>query len=104
MRKLFALLFSILFVLKSISAQEALFIPNEGQWEKEFTHKTPLKYGALFFKENSIQFVLKDAAQIDDLHGHDIHEAGLSHSAERLKFHVLNMEFIDSKKDHAIGR
>ena len=104
MRKLFAVLFSILFVLKSISAQEALFIPNEGQWEKEFTHKTPLKYGALFFKENSIQFVLKDAAQIDDLHGHDIHEAGLSHSAERLKFHVLNMEFIDSKKDHAIGR
>ena len=103
MCKLFAVLCSILFVLKSISAQEALFIPNEGQWEKEFTHKTPLKYGALFFKENSIQFVLKDAAQIDDLHGHDIHEAGLSHSPENLKFHVLNMEFIDSKKDCANG-
>ena len=51
MHKPFAVLFSILFVLKSISAQEALFIPNEGQWEKEFTHKTPLKYGAYSLKK-----------------------------------------------------
>ena len=103
MSKLFTVLSFLLLVLNVSWAQKALFIPNEGQWEKEFSHKTPLKYGALFFKENSIQFVLKDAAQIDDLHGHDIHQAWLSHSIERLNVHVLNMEFIDSRKDNAIG-
>ena len=102
MHKLFAIFFSIIFVLKSISAQRHSLFQMKDNGREEFTHKTPLKYGALFFKENSIQFVLKDAAQIDDLHGHDIHEVGLSQSAERLKFHVLN-KFIDSKKDCAIG-
>ncbi|MGB2118270.1 MAG: hypothetical protein ACPHYC_05195, partial [Schleiferiaceae bacterium] len=84
--------------------QEALFIPNEGQWNEAFTHKMPLKYGALFFRENSIQFVLKDAAQIEDLHSHDMHEAGLSHHESNLNFHVLNMEFLGASKDIAIGQ
>ena len=60
----------------SLWSQEALFIPNEGQWEDAFSHKMPLKYGALFSKKTASKFVLKDAAQIEDLHGRDIHQAG----------------------------
>ena len=84
-------------------SQEALFIPNDGQWEDSFSHKMPLKYGALFFKENSIQIVLKDAEQIEDLHGHDVHQAGISHHDHSLKYHVLNMEFLGASKDKAVG-
>lgn len=103
MRKTFVTFLMALICTPSLWSQEALFIPNEGQWENTFSHKMPLKYGALFFQENSIQFVLKDAAQIEDLHGHDIHQAGLSHHQEGLRFHVLNMEFIGAKKDVGIG-
>ena len=103
MRKTFVTFLMALICTPSLWSQEALFIPNEGQWEDAFSHKMPLKYGALFFQENSIQFVLKDAAQIEDLHGHDIHQAGLSHHEEGLRFHVLNMEFIGAQQDAGIG-
>lgn len=83
--------------------QEALFIPNEGQWDSAFTHKTPLKYGALFFQEKSIQFVLNDAGQLEDSHGHLMHESGLSYPADPLQIHVLNMEFIGAKGQVAHG-
>jgi hypothetical protein len=83
----------------TLYGQEALFIPNEGQWNNEFSYKTPLKYGALFFKENSVQIVLKDAAQIEDLHGHDMHQAGLSHHESNINFHVLELEFIGASKN-----
>lgn len=103
MRKsLWCFLIATLFCANTFG-QEALFIPNEGQWNETFTHKMPLKYGALFFQENSIQFVLKDAAQIEDLHGHDMHEAGLSHHESDLNFHVLNMEFLGASEDIAVG-
>jgi hypothetical protein len=83
----------------TLYGQEALFIPNEGQWNNEFSYKTPLKYGALFFKENSVQIVLKDATQIEDLHGHDMHQAGLSHHESNINFHVLELEFIGASKN-----
>ena len=99
MRKsLWSFLIATLFCTNTFG-QEALFIPNEGQWNREFTHKMPLKYGALFFKENSIQVVLKDAAQIEDLHGHDMHQAGLSHHESTINFHVVEMEFIGASKN-----
>jgi len=103
MRKsLWCFLIATLFCTNTFG-QEALFIPNEGQWNEAFTHKMPLKYGALFFQENSIQFVLKDAAQIEDLHSHDMHQAGLSHHESLLNFHVLNMEFLGASEDIAVG-
>jgi hypothetical protein len=46
------LFFGIIGLLLSFTAgaQEAVFVPNEGQWDGDFQYKAPLKYGALFLK------------------------------------------------------
>ncbi|MGB1090148.1 MAG: hypothetical protein ACPGYN_05310, partial [Schleiferiaceae bacterium] len=70
-----------------LHGQEAIFVPNEGQWDGEFQYKLPLKYGALFFEPGSVQMVLRDAGQIEDLRGHHMHEAGLSLPVDPLRTH-----------------
>ena len=104
MRKVYSLLLTLLFCAPSLWAQEVLFIPNEGQWEGEFSHKMPLRYGGLFFEKNSVQFVLKDAQAGEDHHGHDIHEAGLGSPSRGLKYHALRMTFLNSKPSKAAGK
>jgi len=76
--------------------QEALFVPNEGQWPGNFSHKMPLKYGGLFFEDDAVQIVLRDARHLEDLHGHDMHEAGLSHEASVLKGHAVRLKFLNA--------
>ena len=43
-------------------------MPNEGQWPGNFSHKMPLKYGGLFFEDDAVQIVLRDARHLEDLH------------------------------------
>jgi gliding motility-associated-like protein len=83
--------------------QEALFVPNEGQWPGNFSHKMPLKYGGLFFEDDAVQIVLRDARHLEDLHGHDMHEAGLSHEASVLKGHAVRLKFLNATPTVAKG-
>lgn len=104
MRVRFLSFITCLFFLHPLVGQEALFIPNKGQWEGEFSHKTPLKYGALFYENDGITMVLKDAHQLEDLHGEHVHEAGLSLPTKGLKYHVLKMEFLGAIPSDAKGK
>ncbi len=96
MRKLHFFLTLLALYTTALQAQEVLFVPNEGQWEGPFSHKMELKYGALFFEKNGIQFVLQDAHAVDDLRGHHAHEAGLAEDGA-LNYHVLRMKFLDAQ-------
>ena len=93
-----ALLFGIFGLLLAFTAvaQEAVFVPNEGQWEGEFQYKVPLKYGALFFEPGSVQMVLRDAHQVEDLRGHAMHEAGLSLPVDPLKTHAVRLKWLNA--------
>ena len=73
MRKSLLSLFLVLTLFPTVSGQEALFVPNEGQWSGNFSHKMPLKYGGLFFEKDAVQIVLRDARHLEDLHGHNMH-------------------------------
>ncbi len=84
--------FLVLTLFPTASGQEALFVPNEGQWSGNFSHKMPLKYGGLFFEKDAVQIVLRDARHLEDLHGHDMHEAGLSHEADLLQCHSVRLK------------
>jgi gliding motility-associated-like protein len=86
-----------------LHGQEAIFVPNEGQWDGEFQYKLPLKYGALFFEPGSVQMVLRDAGQIEDLRGHQMHEAGLSLPVDPLRTHAVRMSFIDAEPAESRG-
>ena len=102
MRKLqLFLAFTLLFLSKTYG-QEVLFVPNEGQWDGPFTHKMELKYGALFFENSGIQFVLEDAHAVDDLRGHHSHEAGLAQDGV-IDYHVLRLKFLGGKAQLPIG-
>ena len=46
-----------------LHGQEAIFVPNEGQWDGEFQYKLPLKYGAVL-RAGSVQMVLRDAGKL----------------------------------------
>ena len=96
-------LFLVLRLFITASGQEALFVPNEGQWPGNFSHKMPLKYGGLFFEKDAVQIVLRDARHLEDLHGHDMHEAGLSHEAELLKGHAVRLKFLNATPTRAKG-
>ena len=87
----------------TLHGQEAIFVPNEGQWDGEFQYKLPLKYGALFFEPGSVQMVLRDAGQIEDLRGHHMHEAGLSLPVDPLRTHAVRMFFIDAEPAESRG-
>jgi len=87
----------------TLHGQEAIFVPNEGQWDGEFQYKLPLKYGALFFEPGSVQMVLRDAGQIEDLRGHHMHEAGLSLPVDPLRTHAVRMSFIDAEPEESRG-
>ena len=87
----------------TLHGQEAIFVPNQGQWDGEFQHKLPLKYGALFFEPGSVQMVLRDAGQIEDLVGHHMHEAGLSLPVDPLRTHAIRMKFIDAEPVESRG-
>ncbi|MCH1533895.1 MAG: hypothetical protein L7S65_02925, partial [Schleiferiaceae bacterium] len=89
-------LFLVLTLLPTISGQEALFVPNEGQWSGNFSHKMPLKYGGLFFESDAVQIVLVDANHIEDSHSHEMHEAGLSHKSDDLKGHAVRLKFLNA--------
>ena len=92
--KLRALLFALICIGgTALKAQEVQFVPNVGQWEQDFDYKMNLKYGALFFEESAVQFVLLDAAHIEDLHGHTSHDIGLSEEVDPLRGHALRMKF-----------
>ncbi|NDD35798.1 MAG: hypothetical protein EBZ26_05790, partial [Flavobacteriia bacterium] len=82
-----------------LHGQEAIFVPNEGQWDGEFQYKLSLKYGAIFFEKGSLQIVLRDAMQIEDLHGHQMHETGLSLPVDPLLTHAVRMSFIDAEPE-----
>ena len=86
-----------------LHGQEAIFVPNEGQWDGEFQYKLPLKYGALFFEPGSVQMVLRDAGQIEDLRGHHMHEAGLSLPVDPLRTHAVRMSFIGAEPEESRG-
>ena len=92
MRKRFAFIVSLMVLLQPARSQEVLFVPNKGQWPGDFSHKLELKYGALFFEQSSVQFVLKDRHAIDDVRGYHTHQAGLSLDAP-FNYHVLKMRF-----------
>ena len=96
--------FLVLTLFPTASGQEALFVPNEGQWSGNFSHKMPLKYGGLFFEKDAVQIVLRDARHLEDLHGHDMHEAGLSHEADLLQCHSVRLKFLNAKPTVAKGR
>ena len=93
----------IMLCAATLHGQEAIFVPNEGQWDGEFQYKLPLKYGALFFEPGSVQIVLRDAGQIEDLRGHHMHEAGLSLPVDPLRTHAVRMSFIDAKPAESRG-
>ena len=78
-------------------------MPNKGQWPGNFSHKMPLKYGGLFFEDDAVQIVLRDARHLEDLHGHDMHEAGLSHEASVLKGHAVRLKFLNATPTVAKG-
>ena len=103
MRKSLLSLFLVFSLIPALSGQEALFVPNEGQWSGDFSHKMPLKYGGLFFEKDAVQIVLRDARQLEDLHGHDMHEAGLSHEANVLKGHAVRIKFLNATPTEAQG-
>ena len=103
MRNTVSLLVIFLFSTLSILGQEVLFVPNEGQWDGDFTYQMRLKSGALFFEGSAIQFVLKDAVQGEDHKGHHIHEAGLSASEEGLRFHALRLNFLNGQTVNPYG-
>ena len=87
----------------TLHGQEAIFVPNQGQWEGEFQYKLPLKYGALFFEKGAVQMVLRDAGQIEDLRGHHMHEAGLSLPVDPLRTYAVRMKFIDAEPSESRG-
>ena len=93
----------LLICVGALHGQEAIFIPNQGQWDGDFQYKLPLKYGALFFEEGAVQMVLRDAGQIEDLRGHHMHEAGLSLSVDPLRTHAVRMKFIDAEPAKSRG-
>src|SRR6056300_1101266 len=103
MRKSLLSLFLVFSLIPALSGQEALFVPNEGQWSGDFSHKMPLKYGGLFFEKDAVQIVLRDARHLEDLHGHDMHEAGLSHEASVLKGHAVRLKFLNATPTVAKG-
>jgi gliding motility-associated-like protein len=95
---------SLLLLLNvNVWGQDAIFVPNEGQWEGDFQFKMNLRYGALFLEESAVQMVLWDAAQIDDAHGHAVHEAGLSTKPEPLRGHAVRMQFLEADPAKAIA-
>ena len=103
MRKSLLSLFLVFSLIPALSGQEALFVPNEGQWSGDFSHKMPLKYGGLFFEKDAVQIVLRDARQLEDLHGHDMHEAGLSHEGNVFKGHAVRLKFLNATPTEAQG-
>ena len=99
------LFFGIIGLLLSFTAgaQEAVFVPNEGQWDGDFQYKAPLKYGALFFEEGAIQMVLRDAHQVEDFRGHAMHEAGLSLPIDPLRTHAVRLKWLNANPVKGTG-
>lgn len=55
---------------------QALFVPNQGQWEGDFLFKTELSNGAIFFEEGGFTNLLFEPGYFDSHgHGHDEHDA-----------------------------
>lgn len=51
---------------------QALFVPNQGQWEGDFSAKLELKQGAVFFRSSGYKFLLFNDPEGDaHHHGHD---------------------------------
>ena len=99
------LFFGIIGLILSFTAgaQEAVFVPNEGQWDGDFQYKAPLKYGALFFEQGAIQMVLRDAHQVEDFRGHAMHEAGLSLPIDPLRTHAVRLKWLNANPVKGTG-
>lgn len=80
----------------SLLAQEATFIPNQGQWPGTFDYKTNLSSGAIFFDKGGFYALLAS----DE--GHHFHNEEHNHGAnhEDLKAVNIRMDWVGANTDH----
>jgi gliding motility-associated-like protein len=93
-RGLFFLIFTLISGLSHIAAQDrqALFTPNQGQWQGDFLYKLPLKQGAVFLEDNGYTALLYQHEGQEDLSNH-IHPHG---SQKHFKALSIKMRWVNS--------
>lgn len=71
-------------------AGDAVFIPNQGQWQGDFAFKMPLKQGAMFFENGGYSLVLHQAADNEHAREDDHpHQHGGEYSTLAIKMRWL---------------
>jgi len=90
-RVLFKILIFICFGLIAEVNAQALFVPNNGQWQGDFSAKLELKQGAIFFQSSGYRFLLTET---DHQHSHPEHQ----HSPRALAFEA---EYVGAKSNNS---
>jgi gliding motility-associated-like protein len=100
----FYIIFILLYGVATNVAAQVHFIENKGQWNGDFDYKLRLKYGALYFKQNSIRFHLSNSADMNAAFGEEAHHhVGGGHN-RTIQHHVWDQRFIGANTVSLTGR
>jgi gliding motility-associated-like protein len=72
------------------------FTENKGQWEAQVLFKADIPGGAMFLEKSKITYAFYDTYQLRNILGHNHHNGKHSELPEKINFHGLQMEFLNT--------